>query len=63
MVTDDIGDMEYIFPGSDDDFDAEDLQEEYGILDREQSALDLEDICNDARLQSVGSQLEFLVKA
>ena len=47
--------MDCIFPGNDDDFDAEDLQEVYQMLDREQSALDYEDICTDASLQSVGS--------
>ncbi len=36
MVTDDDGgDTEYIFPGSDDEFDAGDLQEEYDRVSRE----------------------------
>ena len=30
------GDVDYVFPGSDDEFDADELQEEYDILDREQ---------------------------
>jgi hypothetical protein len=29
IVSSEEGDLDYIFPGSDDDFDAEDLQEEY----------------------------------
>ena len=29
-------DVDYVFPGSDDEFDADELQEEYDILDREQ---------------------------
>lgn len=32
----DEGDVDYVFPGSDDEFDADELQEEYDILDREQ---------------------------
>ena len=36
IVSSEEGDLDYIFPGSDDDFDAEDLQEEYDYLDREQ---------------------------
>ena len=56
MVTDDDGgDMEYIFPGSDDDFDAEDLQEEYDRVNREQSGQDLD----ETMLQSLGCTPEF----
>ncbi len=44
MVTDDDGGdlMEYILPGSDDNFDAGDLQEEYDRVSREQSGQDFE---------------------
>ncbi len=40
---DDDGDLEYIFPGSDDDFDPGDLEEEYDRVSREQARQDLDE--------------------
>ena len=35
-MIDDDGNPEYLFPGSDDDFDMSDSEEEYDALEREQ---------------------------